>query len=256
MSGERARIRENAAFLDRSVSRRAKSTAADTWGYSRVGLREPHQRLPRETGPRGFIAKDYETLNRVKLSSWALLKAKCERNLTAPPQNVLHTDAAASGLRADDEGQGSRLRTHTRRSTSNYIKLRLVTETVRLRSGTSTTLSWISNWCARNGPISASMDDNPGIFSGVRSLYLTFDPPSYRACMMILRECVRRHGRLPQIIVIDGAPSSKAPILKPSWRYECIKKAGLQRRRFGSVCERLFGTTNTQFIHNLEATPR
>ncbi len=27
---------------------------------------------------------------------------------------------------------------------------------------------------------------------------LSFDSPSYRFCMMILRECVRRHGRLPQ----------------------------------------------------------
>jgi transposase InsO family protein len=28
------------------------------------------------------------------------------------------------------------------------------------------------------------------------AFYLTFDPPSYRSCMMILRECVRRHARL------------------------------------------------------------
>jgi len=31
---------------------------------------------------------------------------------------------------------------------------------------------------------------------------LTFDPPSYRSCMMVLRECVRRHNRLPQILVV------------------------------------------------------
>ncbi|MDA8188229.1 MAG: hypothetical protein M0T85_08820 [Dehalococcoidales bacterium] len=35
------------------------------------------------------------------------------------------------------------------------------------------------------------------------AVYLTFDPPSYRSCMMILRECVRRHQRLPQIVVVD-----------------------------------------------------
>ena len=33
----------------------------------------------------------------------------------------------------------------------------------------------------------------------VLAFYLTFDAPSYRSCMMILRECVRRHRRLPQI---------------------------------------------------------
>src|SRR5438093_107584 len=35
-------------------------------------------------------------------------------------------------------------------------------------------------------------------------------------------------------------------------RYECIKKTRPPAKaRFGSYCERLFGTTNTQFIHNL-----
>src|SRR5262249_42851590 len=33
------------------------------------------------------------------------------------------------------------------------------------------------------------------------SIWLTFDPPSYRSCMMALRESVRRHGRLPRILV-------------------------------------------------------
>src|SRR6202035_1147849 len=36
--------------------------------------------------------------------------------------------------------------------------------------------------------------------------YLTFDPPSYRSCMMVLRACVRRHQRFPQSIVVDGGP--------------------------------------------------
>ena len=38
------------------------------------------------------------------------------------------------------------------------------------------------------------------------ALYLTFDEPSYRSCMMILRDCVSRHNRLLQIIVVDGSP--------------------------------------------------
>jgi len=36
------------------------------------------------------------------------------------------------------------------------------------------------------------------------AFYLTFDEPSYRSCMMILRDCVRRHSRLPQTLVLDG----------------------------------------------------
>ena len=85
------------------------------------------------------------------------------------------------------------------------------------------------------------------------ALYLTFDPPSYRACMMILRECVRRNGRLPQIIVIDGGAEFQSTYFETLLaRYECTQKTRPPAKaRFGSVCERLFGTTNTQFVHNL-----
>ena len=85
------------------------------------------------------------------------------------------------------------------------------------------------------------------------ALYLTFDAPSYRSCMMILRDCVRRGGRLPQIIVIDGGPEFQGTYFETLLaRYECTKKTRPPAKaRFGSVCERLFGTTNTQFIHNL-----
>ena len=38
----------------------------------------------------------------------------------------------------------------------------------------------------------------------VLAFTLSFDPPSYRACMMIIRECVGRHNRLPQIFVPSG----------------------------------------------------
>jgi hypothetical protein len=71
--------------------------------------------------------------------------------------------------------------------------------------------------------------------------------------MMILRECVRRHGRLPQMIVIDGGAEFRSTYFEALLaRYECIKKTRPPAKaRFGSVCERLFGTTTTQFIHNL-----
>jgi len=85
------------------------------------------------------------------------------------------------------------------------------------------------------------------------ALCLAFDAPSYRSCMMVLRECVRRHGRLPQIVVIDGGPEFQSTYFEALLaRYECIKKTRPPAKaRFGSCCERLFGTTNTRFIHNL-----
>lgn len=87
----------------------------------------------------------------------------------------------------------------------------------------------------------------------ILAIYITFDPPSYRSCMMVLRQCVRLHGRLPQIIVVDGGAEFRSTYFDTLLaRYQCIKKTRPPAKaRFGSVCERLFGTTNTQFIHNL-----
>jgi putative transposase len=85
------------------------------------------------------------------------------------------------------------------------------------------------------------------------AFYLTFDAPSYRSCMMALRECVRRFSRLPQILVVDGGREFESTYFETLLaRYECIKKTRPPAKaRFGAVCERLFGITNTQLIHNL-----
>lgn len=86
----------------------------------------------------------------------------------------------------------------------------------------------------------------------VLAFFLCFDPPSYRSCMMVLRECVRRHGRLPQILVVDGGREFESVYFETLLaRYECIKKTRPSAQpRFGSVCERLFGTS-TQLIYCL-----
>jgi hypothetical protein len=72
--------------------------------------------------------------------------------------------------------------------------------------------------------------------------------------MMVLRECVRRNSRLPQIIVVDGGREFQGTYFETLLaRYEVTKKTRPPARpRFGSVCERLFGTANTQFLHNLQ----
>ncbi|MEH1962066.1 MAG: DDE-type integrase/transposase/recombinase, partial [Nostoc sp.] len=85
------------------------------------------------------------------------------------------------------------------------------------------------------------------------AVYLTFDSPSYRSCLMVLRLCVQRHNRLPQIIVVDnGAEFHSVYFETLLATFECTKKnRPPAKARFGSVCERLFGTSNTQFIYNL-----
>jgi putative transposase len=87
----------------------------------------------------------------------------------------------------------------------------------------------------------------------ILAVYLTFDPPSYRSCMMALRLCVQRFGRFPQSVVVDGGKEFHSVYFDTLLaRYHCIKKTRpCGKPRFGSVVERLFGTTNTEFIFNL-----
>ncbi len=87
----------------------------------------------------------------------------------------------------------------------------------------------------------------------VLAYYLTFDPPSYRSCMMVLRECVKRNSRLPKMLVVDGGKEFHSvyfDTLLAKYNVTKAQRPGA-KPRYGSVCERMFGTTNTEFIHNL-----
>jgi putative transposase len=87
----------------------------------------------------------------------------------------------------------------------------------------------------------------------VLACYVTFDPPSYRTAMMALRVCVRRYGRLPQTLVVDGGKEFHSRYFDGLLAcYYCTKKTRpWAQPRYGSVIERLFGTTTTAFVHNL-----
>ncbi len=57
------------------------------------------------------------------------------------------------------------------------------------------------------------------------AVYLTFDPPSYRSVMMVLRVCVRRLGRLPQTLVVDGGKEFRSRYFEALLNtYGCHKK--------------------------------
>jgi putative transposase len=88
----------------------------------------------------------------------------------------------------------------------------------------------------------------------ILAIYIAFHPPNYVSCMMVIRECVRRFGRLPDTIVVDGAPEFRSTYLdRLIARYEKHKRTRPKANpRHGSVCERVFGTTMTQLLHNLE----
>lgn len=87
----------------------------------------------------------------------------------------------------------------------------------------------------------------------ILAAYITFDAPSYRSNMMTSRECVKRHGRLPKILVVDGGKDFQSTYFETFLAYHDMLKQQrpASKPRFGFVCERLFGTTNKGFIHNL-----
>lgn len=87
----------------------------------------------------------------------------------------------------------------------------------------------------------------------ILAVVVTFDPPSYRSVMMLLRECVRRHNRLPQTLVVDrGREFDNNYFRRLTAAFEItVKVRPPAKPRFGSVCERLFGIANKQFIHLL-----
>lgn len=87
----------------------------------------------------------------------------------------------------------------------------------------------------------------------VLAYYLTFDPPSYRSCMAVIRGCVRRHGRIPKTIVVDQGSDFESLYFEALLaRLETHKKSRpAAKSRFGSVIERFFGVNNQQLIHNL-----
>lgn len=80
-----------------------------------------------------------------------------------------------------------------------------------------------------------------------------FDPPSYRTLMLAVRELVRRYGRVPQSAVVDNGKEFRSVYFDALLaRFECVKKLRPPAEpRAGSLCERLFGTANTEFVHNL-----
>jgi putative transposase len=85
------------------------------------------------------------------------------------------------------------------------------------------------------------------------ALSLSFDPPSYRSCLSVLRQCVKRFGRLPTAITVDGGPEFRSTFFEKLLALYRVRKhhRPASEPRYGAPQERLFGTMNTQFIYHL-----
>lgn len=87
----------------------------------------------------------------------------------------------------------------------------------------------------------------------ILALYITFDNPSYRSCMMVIRICVQRFKRFPEWIVVDNGKEFKSTYFETLLaRFEASKKHRPKDvPKFSSIIERWFGSQNTEFINNL-----
>jgi putative transposase len=247
----------------------AYRAAEITTGSGYIGLLSERRRgnttpkLPEEsrTLMSEFIAADYESLKqKTKYASWIALKLTCDRRGVLTPSYKAFSIAVAKRPRFEGtlKRQGPRaayphepfywqLELKTPRHGDRPFEIghidhtELDVESVCAKTGRGLGRSWLT-----------LLTD--AFSRRILAMYLTFDPPSYRSCMMVLRECVRRHSRLPQIVVVDGGREFQSTYFETLLaRYESTKKTRpAAKPRFGSVCERLFGTTNTQFIHNLK----
>ena len=243
--------------------------AKDQYGNGYVGLLPKTskrgnrtRRLPDESSNLliQFVENDYENLKqRTKFASWAALKQKCNEFGVIAPSYV--TFCAATRERPAFEQTSKR---QGRRAAYTHAAFHFELERTTPRHGdrpfeighidhTQLDVEVVCSQTSRplGRPWMTILTD--AFSRRCLALYLTFDEPSYRSCMMILRDCVRRQGRLPQTIVVDGGREFESTYFETLLaRYECTKKTRPPAKaRFGSVCERLFGTTNTQFIHNL-----
>lgn len=87
----------------------------------------------------------------------------------------------------------------------------------------------------------------------VLAFYLSFFPPSYVSSMMLLADIIRRHGRIPDAIIHDWGGEFRKKEFKDALTALFITRHVRPKHaaRFGSVLERMFGVTTTEFIHNL-----
>lgn len=87
----------------------------------------------------------------------------------------------------------------------------------------------------------------------VLAYYVTFDEPSYRSNMMVIRDCIRRHSRIPQFIVVDKGTDFRSIYFDRL--VAALRSHKLDRRpsqpRDGDIIERFFNISQQDFFNNL-----
>lgn len=211
-----------------------------------------NKRLPETTLEiiREFIVRNYEDVRQPnRFTVWAKLKSECETTGIAAPTYRTFCRELAKRPRYEQKKKRE-----GRRAAYAYEEFHYELGATTPRHGDRPfEIGHIDHSpldielvCSRTGkvlgrPWLTLMTD--AYSRRIPAICLTFDPPSYRSCMLVMRECVARHHRLPQTVVVDNGREFQSAYFETLLaRYECTKKERPSGRpRFGSVCERLFG---------------
>jgi putative transposase len=93
-----------------------------------------------------------------------------------------------------------------------------------------------------------------GALSKTRAFYLSYQPPGAHAVLMCLRDYVRRHSRLPRVLVLDNGREFHSEVLL---RFCEIFKISIRwrrrsRPRDSSIVERMLGATEAEVLQQLK----
>ena len=173
------------------------------WRYPRASL------TTRRTAA-SFIATHYETLTQQsKRAVYLLLTREAEQRQIAPPSYTTFRRRITRRSRADQP--------QTQRATAAaqeepwFWELEQTTprhgdrpwDVVHI-DHTQFHIELVSTRTGRplSGPWATFLTD--AVSRRLVAVYLTFDPPSSRSCLMTLRDCVWRYERLPYTLIVDG----------------------------------------------------
>ncbi len=87
----------------------------------------------------------------------------------------------------------------------------------------------------------------------ILAIFLSFDTPSCRSSMLVLRECVNQHQRIPDFLLMNSGKefdSAYFDQLQERLGFTTLLRPPKQPGS-NSICERLFGYNSRQLIHNI-----
>lgn len=91
-----------------------------------------------------------------------------------------------------------------------------------------------------------------------RALILSYDPPSTRTVLLVLRDYVRRHQRLPRVLVVDNGKEFHSKELEDFCKIYGIdlryRSPGMPRG--GAMVERLLGASEEEVISEMQGNTR